>query len=112
MEQPAWEEIPRGIVLPVQAQPKARCNAVLGVRQGRLLVAVTQPPEQGKANEALIEVLADALAIKRRQITLLSGATSARKRFLVIEADLAQLSARLYHLLVEKSSSRSSDHPG
>lgn len=91
MEQPAWETMPAGIVLPVQAQPKARRNAVLGVRQGRLLVAVTAPPEDGKANDALVVVLADALGIKRRQISLTAGASSPRKRFLIAEANLEQL---------------------
>ena len=42
MDQPAWETTPAGIVIPVQAQPKSRRNAVLGVRNGRLLVAVTE----------------------------------------------------------------------
>lgn len=98
MDQPAWETTPAGIVLPVQAQPKARRNSVLGVRQGRLLVAVTAPPEDGKANDALVVVLADALSIKRRQIALISGATSPRKRFLIVDANLEQVQRRIAEL--------------
>lgn len=98
MDQPAWETTPAGIVLPVQAQPKARRNAVLGVRQGRLLVAVTAPPEGGKANDALIVVLANALGIKRRQISLAAGATSPRKRFLIVEANIEQLHGQIAEL--------------
>ncbi len=72
-----------GSVLPVQAQPRARRNGVVGEHAGALKVAVTQAPEKGKANDALIKVLADALDLKRSQIELLSGDTNTRKTFLI-----------------------------
>src|SRR6185369_2531524 len=64
-----------GIVLPVRAQPRARRTGIVGEQGGALKVAVAAPPEDGKANAALIEVLADALAVRRSQIELLSGST-------------------------------------
>ena len=42
-------------------------------------VRVTAPPEDGRANDALIEVLADWLGVKRRRIEIVSGATSRNK---------------------------------
>lgn len=42
-------------------------------------MCVTAPPEDGRANDALIEVLADWLGVKRRQIEIISGATSRNK---------------------------------
>lgn len=72
-----------GSVLPVQAQPRARRNGVVGEHAGALKVAVTQAPEKGKANDALIKVLADSLDLKRSQIELLSGDTNTRKTFLI-----------------------------
>jgi uncharacterized protein YggU (UPF0235/DUF167 family) len=48
-----------------------------------LKVAVTQAPERGKANRAIIELLADALGLRKSQITLLSGETSQQKQFLI-----------------------------
>ncbi|MEX0700908.1 MAG: DUF167 domain-containing protein [Planctomycetales bacterium] len=72
-----------GVLLPVQAQPRAKRNAVVGVHGGRLKVAVTQPPEKGKANDAIVEALADALGLKRSRITLHGGASSSRKTFLI-----------------------------
>ncbi len=95
MDNLAWEITPAGIVLPVQAQPKARRHAVLGLRDGRLLVAVTAAPEQGKANAALMEVLADFFHLKRRQLSLLTGQTSSKKRFLITGAQLDQLTPYL-----------------
>jgi uncharacterized protein len=84
-----------GCVLPVLAQPGAKRNAVLGERAGALRVAVTAPPERGKANEAIQTLLAEALGVKPGQITLLSGAVSRRKRFLLQGIDPNDLTARL-----------------
>lgn len=88
-----------GIILPVQAQPGARKNGVTGAHGGRLKVAVTQAPEKGKANKALIEVLAEALGLKRTAIRLLSGETSSHKKFLVAGGDLLALQRRIATLL-------------
>ena len=84
-----------GVVLPVQARPKARQNAITGEHAGRLKVSVTQAPENGEATEALIKLLGKLLDLKRTQIQLLSGATSGQKRFLIAGITVAELSARL-----------------
>ncbi len=88
-----------GCVLPVRAQPGARKAGVLGEQAGSLKVAVTAPPEDGKANTALLEVLREALAVKRSQVELLSGQTSREKRFLIRGLTKAELAARLAALL-------------
>ncbi|HLJ97370.1 MAG TPA: DUF167 domain-containing protein [Gemmataceae bacterium] len=72
-----------GCIVPVHAQPGARKAGILGEHSGALKVAVTAPPEDGRANKALVEVLAKALDVKRSQVKLLSGATSREKRFLI-----------------------------
>ena len=69
-----------GWILPVRAQPGARKAGVQGEQGGRLKVAVTAPPEDGKANRALLEVLRDVLGLKRSQVELLSGETSVPAR--------------------------------
>lgn len=84
-----------GVILPVQAQPGARKNGVMGVHSGRLKVAVTQAPEKGKANRALIEVLAGALGVKKAQVTLLSGETSSQKKFLIEGLSIDEVQTRL-----------------
>ena len=76
-------EHPEGAVLDVRAQPGARKNCLRGEQNGVLKVAVTQVAEKGKANEAVVEVLAEALGLKRSQIELLSGPTQRDKRFLI-----------------------------
>ena len=76
-------EHPDGVVLPVRAQPGAKANAVRGEQVGALKVAVTQIAEKGKANQALVEVLAETLDLKRSQIELLAGETQREKKFLI-----------------------------
>jgi uncharacterized protein (TIGR00251 family) len=72
-----------GSIIQVRARPGAKQNAVLGERNGALMVAVSAAPERGKANEAIVEVLAQALQCKRSFITLMSGETSRDKKFLI-----------------------------
>ena len=88
-----------GVVLPVRAQPGARKCAVLGEQAGSLKVAVTAPPEDGRANKALVEALREAIGVKRSQVELLSGATNRAKRFLIRGLTKAELSAKLAALL-------------
>jgi hypothetical protein len=48
-----------------------------------LKVSVTQIAEKGKANKALVEVVAKGLGLRKSQLALLTGETSSHKRFLV-----------------------------
>jgi uncharacterized protein (TIGR00251 family) len=90
---------PDGTILPVAAQPRARRTSVLGEHDAALKVAVTAAPEDGKANAAIVAALAEALDCKAFQITLLSGASSRRKRFLIKEMTRQELAVRLESLL-------------
>ncbi len=95
----AITEHAEGLILPVKAQPGARKAGVQGEQAGALKVAVTAPPEDGRANKALTELLRDALGLKRSQVDLLSGATSRDKRFLIRGVPQAELQARVRALL-------------
>jgi uncharacterized protein len=72
-----------GVILAVRAQPGAKRNAVLGEQAGALKVAVSAPPEDGRANAAIVEVLRDWLGVKRSQVELASGQTNRNKTFLI-----------------------------
>ena len=88
-----------GIILPIHAQPGARKNGITGVHAGRLKVAVTQAPEKGKANQALLKLLGELLDIKRSQIALVAGETSHHKKFLITGIGRTTLEQRLAALL-------------
>ncbi len=68
-----------GVLLRVRVQPKASRNAVAGLTDECCRIALTAPPVEGAANEALIEFLAKVLAVKKRQVTLVSGAHARSK---------------------------------
>ena len=85
----------RGVLLPVRAQPGARRDAIVGEHAGELKVAVSQPPEKGKANERIVEVLCDELSLRRSQVELVAGETSRSKKFVVTGVSLEVLQQRL-----------------
>jgi uncharacterized protein (TIGR00251 family) len=95
----ALRETAEGVLLPVRAQPGARKSGVQGEHGSALKVAVQAPPEDGRANAALVEVLREALGLKRSQVELVSGATSRDKVFLVRGMTVAEVSAKLAALL-------------
>jgi uncharacterized protein (TIGR00251 family) len=88
-----------GCILPVRAQPGARKNAVVGEYGGALKLAVAAPPDKGRANKALTELLRDVLALKRSQVEIVSGDTSQDKKFLIRGLTVSELQARLALLL-------------
>lgn len=93
-----------GVLLPVQAKPKASRNGLAGVHAGRLKVAVTAAPEKGKANAAVLEVLADALDLRRSQLSLAAGETDPRKTVLVTGITADELQTRIAAALNERHS--------
>ncbi|MCI0641251.1 MAG: DUF167 domain-containing protein [Gemmataceae bacterium] len=88
-----------GCVLSVRAQPGARRNGLVGEQNNALKVAVTAPPDQGKANQAIVELLREELNLKRSQVAILSGLTSRDKRILIRGIKAAELAKKLELLL-------------
>jgi len=88
-----------GIVLPKRAQPGGRNNSINGVHDGALKVSVQAAPEDGKANDAIMELLKKTLGIKRNQIEILSGQTSRDKKFLIRELMLEELAQKIRTLI-------------
>jgi uncharacterized protein (TIGR00251 family) len=86
---------PGGIILPVRAQPGASKNALRGEQNGMLKVSVTQIAEKGKANKAIIDVLAKSLGLRRSQIELIAGELQPQKRFLIHDISADDLAARI-----------------
>ena len=86
---------PEGALLAVRVQPRARRSAVEGWRDGALAVRVTAAPTEGRANRAVIELLADAFDVPASAIELVSGARGRDKLFRVGALTLDDLRARL-----------------
>lgn len=72
---------PEAVLLRVRVQPKARANAVKGWHGDALRVSVTAAPEDGKANRAVIALLAETFDVAPSSINLVRGAASRDKWF-------------------------------
>jgi uncharacterized protein (TIGR00251 family) len=72
-----------GTEIRVFCQPRAARTALVGLHAGAVKVKVRAPALEGKANEALIGLLASALGVPARRIRIVAGAQSRWKRLLV-----------------------------
>lgn len=72
-----------GVIISVRTQPGSCKNRIIGEYGGRLKLAVTAAPEKGKANKAVIELLAQALRICESSIQIVSGESSRNKRLII-----------------------------
>ena len=68
------------VVLAVHAQPGAGRTQVVGRHGDAVKIRVAAPPEQGRANDAIVKVLAEAFGVADAAVELKSGATSRAKR--------------------------------
>ncbi|MDM7956707.1 MAG: DUF167 family protein [Blastomonas sp.] len=87
----------------VRATPRAARSRIAGAGQdadGRavLLVRIAAPPAEGAANAALIDLLAAALAVRKRDVAVQSGET-ARNKQVHVAGDARALGERLSALL-------------
>lgn len=86
----------RGLLVILKVQPKSSRDAIEGLVEtpdGRALkVAVTAPPDKGKANAAVIALIAKAFGVPKSNVTLTLGETD-RRKVLHIAGDPAALQA-------------------
>jgi len=78
----------------LRVKPGARSDAILGVHAGALKVQVAAPPEKGKANDAVLRLLSEVLAVPRSCLTLTAGATS-RDKVVVVHLPRRTIEERL-----------------
>ena len=79
----------------VWVKPRSSRNQVVGIREGALHVALTAPPVEGKANEALVRFLADLLGVRQNQVEIVSGERSRSKVVRIAGLAPAELRERL-----------------
>ncbi|MGL4463447.1 MAG: DUF167 domain-containing protein [Planctomycetia bacterium] len=89
------------MVFRLKVRPGGRRNAVAGVRAGALKVSVTAAPEKGKANEAVLALLAEVLELPQRRLAIVRGETSPDKWVAVDGVDAPTLTARLTKILAK-----------
>jgi uncharacterized protein YggU (UPF0235/DUF167 family) len=94
-----WKPTATGLRLELQARPGRPVTRPTGLKHRAdggvaLAVDVAAPPEDGKANDELVAVLAKLLGVPRSAVRIATGA-SARSKSLQIDGDPATLAQRL-----------------
>lgn len=77
-------DVADGCMFSVRVQPGARRNGVTGLHDGALKIALATPPVDGRANEALLALLADLLHLPKSRVHLIAG-TASRSKIIRVE---------------------------
>jgi uncharacterized protein (TIGR00251 family) len=85
----------RGAVVTVRVVARASKSGIGGIRDGALLVRLNAAPVDGAANAELIEVVASALDVPRRAVTIASGERSRHKTLIVAGLSAASVLTKL-----------------
>ncbi|NUQ34517.1 MAG: YggU family protein [Planctomycetaceae bacterium] len=93
---PAFRATPDGVLIRLRVQPKSSREGIVGFHRDSLKIAVHAQPEKGKANVAVVEVLAAASREAKSHFTIVAGET-ARDKHVQYRGKLAvdELRARL-----------------
>ena len=68
------------VILPVRIQPRASRDEIAGEMNGALRVRLQAPAVENRANEALVDFLAQLLKTPKSAVRILSGERSRTKR--------------------------------
>ena len=85
------------VTFPVRVQPRASKDEVAGEMGGALKVRLRAPAVEDRANEALVEFLAQLLKTPRSAVRILSGERSRTKRIEIRGVTRQQIHALLVH---------------
>src|SRR5262250_848156 len=90
-------DVADGCTVSVRVHPGAKKNAVTGLHAGAVKIALSAPPVDGKANDALIAFVAEELKLPRSRVALVSGTTSRSKTLRITGKSAAEVQAALSH---------------
>jgi uncharacterized protein len=89
------QSTPDGVIIRVRVIPRAGRAGLAGARGDALLVRLHAPPVEGKANAELIDVIAAALDVPSRAVSIVAGERSRQKRVRVSGIDAVTAASRL-----------------
>jgi len=89
------------ISITVRVIPRASKPGIAGTRDGALLVRLQSPPVEGAANSELVEVIASAFDVPKRDVEIVSGEHSKLKRVEIAGIDDRRAAAALQSLGVD-----------
>ncbi|RAY16515.1 DUF167 domain-containing protein [Actinomadura craniellae] len=83
-----------GVRVAIRVRPGAARVAVGGTHGGALVVRVPARAVEGRATEAALRAVADAVGVRRRDVRLVTGATS-RDKVVEIDGDVTYITTRI-----------------
>ena len=90
----------KGSALAIRVTPRARRNEISEIlSDGTVKIRLTAPPVEGKANQALIDFLADVLEIPRARIEIVAGTTGKDKLVSILDLDAETVHERILRKL-------------
>ena len=93
------EAAPDGVRLAVKVVPNASRTCVVGEIDGALKVAVAAPPEKGKANKAVVRLIARVLGLRANRVAVVAGHTTAQKLIHVTGLSAAEVARRISEII-------------
>lgn len=88
-----------GITIAVRVVPGASRTKLAGLHAGALRIAVAAPPEGGKANEELVDFLAQLFEVRRGDVCLVRGQTNRDKVIAIAGVEPGAVRKRIALLL-------------
>lgn len=93
----------RGVTVALRVTPGAAADRISGLVEDasgarRLKLAVTAPPDRGRANDAVVRLLARACRAPKSSLSVISGRTD-RNKVVAIDGDPAALERRLHDII-------------
>lgn len=80
-----------GIILNCHVTPRAKKSSIKGERNGALAIALSAPPVDGKANEALVEFIAELAGISKSNVEIIKGQRGRNKTLLIQNVSSVEL---------------------
>ena len=87
------------MILDFRVIPNASKTAITGVRNDEIVLRVTAPAREGKANRAMVVYLSRAFGVSRSAVRLLSGEKGRHKKIEIVGLDSGEIRAKLVGLL-------------
>jgi uncharacterized protein len=86
-----FKESASGVTFAIKVVPRASKNQIVRLEGDAIKIRLNAPPVDGKANDALIEFLADLLQVRRAQIEIVTGHTARHKVVRVLGANIRRV---------------------
>lgn len=74
-----FRDSPEGVTFAVRVISRARQNQIVGVEGDSIKIRLTAPPLEGRANEALVDLLSERLNVSRSSVEIVRGTKSRLK---------------------------------